>query len=91
MKTYIYIAAFLAFIAFTWGMINVGKKLERSASQAAIIEYQQKEAKLIAKLEDARKERRIIYRDKIKVIEKATGQCLDTPLPDTILKQLRRP
>ena len=89
MKTYLFAGLFIAFIAFTWGMINVGKKLERNAQQTAIIKYQQKEAKLIAELEEERKKRKVIYRDKIKIIEKASDACLDTKLPKSILDSLR--
>ncbi len=69
---------------------NAAGKAERDISNAkAIAIYHQRETELLAKLNDAGQRIKIVYRDKIKVIEKASGECLDSALPVDIINSVR--
>ena len=91
MKIYAYLAAFLAFIGLLWGAVNYGQLIERNKATKAVIAYQEREVKLLDKLEKAKAKREVIYRDRIKIVRKATDSsgCLDTRLPADVLNGLR--
>jgi hypothetical protein len=87
MKLYIILGFVTLVLTFSGGAYFVGhhagKKSCQKQVQDVILERNEKENKLIIELEKARKEREIVYRDKIKIVEKTQDSCLDQPLhPD---------
>jgi len=88
MKLYVIAGIIVVVIAFLSGGYYAGYKAGHNAcntkNQKAILEYKEKEAELLLQLENSKKKRRIIYRDKVKTVEKATDTCLDTLIPSGI-------
>ena len=83
------IAAFLIFITGEWFIaVNHGKLVVQKKLQDQTIAYKKKEDSLLLKLDKAQKERKVIYRDKVKIIEKSTDSCANTPVPDDIKRLL---
>lgn len=78
MKVYAYLALFGAVIGLLWGAFHYGQLSERSKAHKAVIAYQKREAKLLDELEKSRSKREIVYRDRIKTVREAKGQCLDS-------------
>lgn len=92
MKLYIYAGLIALVIAFLSGGYYAGYRAGHNACKAsvqdAVIKHKEKEDALLLQLEKAKKERSIVYRDRIKVIEAARDSCLDTAIPDSIERLL---
>jgi len=83
MKLYIIIGFIVALLASYVAVYNTGKTVCRKEVQDAILKQVERENKLIKELEEARKKREIVYREKIKIIRETNDSCLDQPLhPD---------
>ena len=69
---------------------NAAGKAERDLGNAkAVAIYHQRETELLAQLNDAGQRIKIVYRDKIKIIEKAADECLERELPADIINSVR--
>jgi len=88
MKTYLYAAAIIAFLSWSAWCVHYGKESEKQKAVKVALEYREQENKLLAQLEEAKKKREIITRERIIQVEKIIDQCLDRPLPADI-KRLR--
>lgn len=74
-----------------WFSYKAGVNSEIAAGAKIISDYQNKQRKMVEELEQAKANREIVYRDKIKIIKEAVDPsgCADTNVPDSILQQLR--
>lgn len=88
-RLYILLAVLIGLAGSHAWAYHKGKEQERDKATAAALAHREKEQKLIAELEVAKQKREVIYREKIKIIEAASDECLDRPLPDSILNLLR--
>lgn len=91
MRPYLY-AAILVFVMVSnaWSY-HKGKISERQKSTRVALEFREKENRLVADLQRAQAKKEVIYLDRIKVVEKAVGQCLDSPIDPVILGELLKP
>ena len=77
------------------GVYMAGKRAgaaERDTAHAlALAEWHAREANLVAQVTKARQAEKIkvVYRDRIKTIEAAVGECLDAAVPAAIVDSLR--
>lgn len=90
MRLYLYAAILVFFLGTNAWSFHQGKVRERDKSIASALEFREKENRLIADLQKAQAKREIIFRDRVQIVEKAVGQCLDTPLDPAILDELRK-
>jgi hypothetical protein len=88
MKAYAYVAALLAALGAVWGVYYVGGASARENYATAAREHMERQSALLAELETAKQTREVIYRDKIRIIEKSTADCLSVPMPDDVRLQL---
>jgi hypothetical protein len=88
MKIYFYAAILLGLIGSHLWMYSSGKDSERQKAVKTALEYREKENKLLAQLEEAKKKRAIVYRERIVKVDKIIDDCLDRPLPSDV-KRLR--
>ena len=90
MKAYIYIIVCAAAMAGLAGAFMYGIKYGESriinASNQAVIEYQEREAELLADLEAAKRERVKVIEKKVEVIRHAKDNCLDTDMPNGLYR-----
>ena len=79
----------LIFGAFKYG-VTYGTNAEKAKAADTIARYQNKQAELTEQLEEARKQTRIEYRERVKVIRETPDPsgCADTAIPGGILQQL---
>ena len=71
-----------------WFSYKAGVNSEIASGVKIIAEYQEKERKVIKELEEAKKNREVVVREKIKIIRQVVDVCADTDAPDSILQQL---
>lgn len=90
LRAYIAIAVLLALVAGYGYAYHSGVAAEKARGTAAAFKAREKENVLIARLEESKTQREVIYRDKVKIVHDAAGVCLDAPLPDSIVSVLRR-
>lgn len=90
MRLYLYAAVLVFFLGANAWSFHKGKVHERDKSIAAALEFREKENRLIADLQKAQAKREVIFRDRIQVVEKAIGQCLDTPIDPSVLGELHK-
>jgi hypothetical protein len=83
-----------ALIASHWWTYNQGKQGEKLRQEAKRLTLEQEARKvqetLADELEQARKARKPVYRDRVRYVERApdpTG-CRDAPVPDGVLQRL---
>jgi hypothetical protein len=92
MKTYVIAATILAIVGLLFGMYRAGysqgKLATRTKYEQAALTHRERENELLVSLEKAKKERKIVYRQRNRVIGKANGDCLDRPLPESISRIL---
>jgi hypothetical protein len=89
MKTYAYLIAFLAILGAGWGLYHMGGAATREQASEAARMASERQAELVAELEQAKHKREVIYREKIKVIEASTDACMAANLPVDVLLLLR--
>jgi len=94
MKAYLYgviIIAMLAAFAGTWfGGYRYGTLSTKDQVNRAFQENEKRVAKLLDELDKAKSEREVVYRDRVKIVKEAVGQCLDARIePDDLLASLR--
>lgn len=92
MKTYVFAATILAIVALLFGTYRAGysqgKLTIRSQYEQAALAHRERENELLVSLEKAKKERKIVYRERNRVISRANGDCLDRPVPESISRIL---
>lgn len=88
MKAYAYIAAFLALLGAFWGVYRMGGSECRAASATAAREHVESQNRLLLQIEEAKQAREVVYRDKIKIVERVSDNCTDAPIPEPIRVQL---
>lgn len=89
MKIYAYLAL-LALLGAAFGATyHFGQLSERDKVVKATNEFREREASLLAQIEDAKKKTKVEYRDRIKVVKEAVGSCLDERIPSPLLDSLR--
>ena len=73
-----------------WFSYKAGVNSEIAKGAKIISEYQEKQRKIVKELEQAKQNREVIYRDKIKIIKEAADptSCLTTDAPNSVLQQL---
>ncbi len=80
----------LLITAVGWFSFKAGVNSEIAAGAKIISDYQAKQRQMVEKLEQAKRERKIVYRDKIKIISEVVDNCADTTVSPTILQQFRQ-
>jgi len=88
MKVYAYLAVVLAACGILWGVYYLGGSGEREKSAELALEHARKETALLEEVQKAKEQREVVYRDKIKIVEKASDACLDTAMPADVRMQL---
>lgn len=88
MKTYAYLIALLAVLGALWGVYHLGGAECRENAATAAREHLEKQNELLAKLQIADQTREVIFRDKIRIVEKSTADCLGVSLPNDVRMQL---
>jgi len=91
MKPSIVLGVFLAAIAtaafsgYRYGVMKIENR-ENDAVNA----YRDKEAKLLQELENERKKRKVVVRERIRTVREVVdvGGCADQRVPDNILQQI---
>ena len=86
MKTYIYAAAVIVLITSYSAVFHYGRVFERDIVNEAIRDYQES---VTDQVENEKQRREVIYRDRIKIVKEASDDCLDRPMPDSIVNVLR--
>lgn len=91
LKFYLYIAVVIAFIGNGFYFNHRGYQQKAFEDFEALQEAKEKESKAIKELSDAKSKRDVVYKDRIKVITRFRDDsgCLDNPLPDEFIEQLR--
>jgi hypothetical protein len=88
MKTYVIVAAILAVVGLLPAIYLAGYHQGKTSTVAtykqAALEHRDKENKLLLQLEKAKKERKIVHIERIKVVNQAADACLDSPVPESI-------
>ena len=86
----IVISIVIAAIAGSWfdGYQHAQTKFEQQILDLKV-KFMERQDELKAELRKKQQQRKVIYRDRIKVVEKATGGCLDAPVPDGIMRAIR--
>jgi cbb3-type cytochrome oxidase subunit 3 len=71
---------------------SAGKKNERIASVIAAQEALSRQEKLADELEQARKNREVVVRERVRFVDRVVDPvgCLDVPLPDGVYEKLPR-
>ncbi len=88
MKPYAYAVILLMLLGAGWGLHHLGGASCREKAANMAREHVEEQGRLLAQLEDAKQAREVVYRDKIRIVEKATDSCLDVRLPDDVRLQL---
>ncbi|MFV1997812.1 MAG: hypothetical protein ACC641_07345 [Acidiferrobacterales bacterium] len=92
MKTYVIAATILAMIALLFGTYRAGYSQGKLATTAkfehAVLAHRERENSLLFSLEKVKNERKATYQERRRVIGKASGDCLDRPLPESISRIL---
>lgn len=70
------------------GGLVIGYTYRGQATEREVAQYREREADLLAQLSEKEKQREVIYRDRVKVVEKTAGECVDAPIPDDVLRVL---
>ena len=82
MRLGVYIILCAALIAIGW--LARGERIQKQ-----IVYVQKEQAKEVERVEKKKAEREIVYVDRIKVIHDTQDNCLDQPLPPSVLHVLR--
>lgn len=88
MKAYAYLAAFVALLGALWGVYHMGGAECREASANAAREHLEAQNSLLSQLDDAKRNREVVYRDKTRVIRESADSCADIPIAPAIRMQL---
>jgi len=88
MKAYLYGAGVLVIIGLLLGVFYLGGQHERLKRAQAEADFRARETVLLDEINKKKSEREVVYRDKIKVVEKVVDACLDTTMPDAVRLQL---
>ena len=90
MKTYAYIAAILAVLGALWGIYHLGGASCRENAANAAREHLEAQNRLLAELDEVKRERETKTREKIRIIEKSGAACMSEQLPDDVWMLLPR-
>jgi hypothetical protein len=85
---YMYAAVLILVILMGYGLYYAGGMGCRAASANAARESLERQDKLAAKLADERAKQKVIYRDKVRIVQMSTEECANTRYPDDILRML---
>jgi len=88
MKIYVYGVILILVSLMGYGLYYAGGMGCRAASANAARESLEQQDKLAAELADERAKRKVIYRDKIRIVQMSTEECANTRYPDDILRML---
>jgi hypothetical protein len=92
MKTYLIVATVLAMVGLLVGTYNAGysqgKTRIRAVYERAALEHRHRENALLLLLETAKKERKVVYRERVKLAKDTQDVCLDRPVPGSITRLL---
>jgi hypothetical protein len=92
MKTYIIVATMLAMVGLLVGTYSAGyrqgKTRTRAIYELAALEHRNRENALLLRLETAKKERRVVYRERVKLARGTQDVCLDRSVPGSIARLL---
>lgn len=91
MKEYLIIAVIVIGLiagAYIFGRHD-GRALERDSTAEAVNQHVANENALLEGLQNANAERKIVFRDRIKVIQQAQGDWYNQPLPADLADRLR--
>ena len=93
MKTYIIVFTVLAMVGLLVGIYSAGysqgKTRTRAIYERAALEHRNRENALLLKLETAKKERKVVYRDRVRLAKGTQDTCLDRSVPGSIARLLR--
>jgi hypothetical protein len=84
-----YLGIAVILLAYTALAALAGWALRGEKVQKQIVHVQEQQAKEVGKVEEKRRQREIVYRDRVKVIHESNDDCLSQPVPDDILRALR--
>jgi hypothetical protein len=88
MRKYLYSFIILSLAASYAWVYHYGKAVIQARYDRAALEYREKENRLLAQLEEAKKKREIIYKERVARADKIIDQCLDRDLPDDVKRLL---
>ena len=88
MKAYAYIAAIVIVIGAFWGVYHMGGSGCRESAANAARTSLESQNKLLEELEDAKQNREVVYRDKVRVVRESTADCLGVSINDDVRLQL---
>ena len=88
MNLYAILAVLGLFMGSLWFAYDYGRDSER-LEQAKIIEkHRNKEADLVAKLEEAKANREVITNERIRIVRETVDECINRPIPEPLLGSL---
>jgi hypothetical protein len=92
MKSYLVVVTILVAIGLVTGAYRAGygqgKVSAQMSFQQAALAQRERENHLLLQLKMAKKERKIVYRERIKQVTEAKDGCLDRPVPESISRLL---
>lgn len=71
-------------LCFIGGLV-IGYTYRGQATDREVAQYRENEANLLAKLAEQDKQREVVYRDRVRIVEKSSAACLATRADDDIL------
>jgi hypothetical protein len=89
-KIYAYLAAILAVIGALWGVHHLGGASCREDAANAARASLEAQNRLLAELDEVKRDRETKTREKIKIIEKSGAACMSEQLPDDVWLLLPR-
>lgn len=95
MRIYVYAALVAAVAGGLWFAYSLGQDAgeadERQKWQSEYLALQnelkaerEREQELVIEVQERAAEREVVYRDRVKVVEKSTGECMDRNIPDDV-------
>lgn len=84
MRLYIYLAAAIILVGSHSAAVHYGRVYERDSVNASVRAYQTRINALKSEVEAAKQQREVVYRDRIKIVDKTSGECMDVRYPDPV-------
>jgi hypothetical protein len=75
-------------IGIWWHGYTMGKERQRLVMLDAVDQARIAQERLADELEQAKADRRIVYRDRIRYVDRVIDDCADVPVPDGVFSAL---
>lgn len=73
---------------YTYAVFDAGRSVERARMQILIEEERARSQEIVDAHEADKQQIKVVYREKVKVIQQSGDGCAAAPVPDPILHQL---